>query len=807
MYAEVSPTNDAGAGILNKWAGSVLDDYDYTSKSGTKNLVFGNTVRIADDYYTALYEVPKLSGAPMIVSLPAGAFVRLADDFDGDGTPGALYLYLGAANPAIDLGAENFATGALWVEVGGTYRWMGTAESRNLGTEDYTDFEHWKRLTATNLITDSLSYALLSEVGVLLKKEGLTGGSDSYYGLIDHNDVRTIVEAFIRNATVTAGTDVSVVATDAAPHLGVRGQLRRAVGRHRRRDRDERRPLERERVDRGQHRDRRRRRAGRRTAPRADRRDRDQPHRGLGREEPRRRVQLDRLDPGQHLLQRRGHAHVRLRLLLRLDEQRPSGDARERRPGARRQRLPCRRRVHVQGRGADGLRRPLAAVPGLRQPAALGERHRHRQRRLRLHEHADAGDARGRQARQDPGRHERPDLQVRRADADRAREPDTGHRPGLHRHRPVGQLHPGVRRAAPVARAGARDRLADRRRRRHHGGRELGRAAQRDRRQRQRRRGRARPALPGRADDDEDARTRRARRRRKVEGYGASGAAGGIVLAQNKVSSFARAAIVFTGATQGIVTATGDVTVSAQDTAGVDSHSSVVQDVATSNDLTGFIPIVESLFPGDYSYTTASGTQTLSAGDRVRLGTLYGGGGDGGAVYEYLGLGLPTYVASNTGPDTQTVAPNETVQLPANWLGLGQPGARYKFVGTVAQGTGLHLRETNYFDTSLWELVTNSVNLSTTNYSTGPWTKLVGGAGEPREPLSRDRQLHELRRTGDRGPDRAQRRAQRRRRADRERERHSRVGDRHRARGRDAPRRSDDDRQRVRWQLLRHRHA
>ena len=107
MYAEVSPTNDAGAGILNKWAGSVLDDYDYTSKSGTKSLVFGNTVRIADDYYTADFEVPALDGATMIVSLPTGAFVRLADDYDGDGgTPGALYRYLGAADPAIDLGAR-----------------------------------------------------------------------------------------------------------------------------------------------------------------------------------------------------------------------------------------------------------------------------------------------------------------------------------------------------------------------------------------------------------------------------------------------------------------------------------------------------------------------------------------------------------------------------------------------------------------------------------------------------------------------------------------------------------------------------
>src|SRR5258706_9305980 len=48
MYGEVSPTNDAGAGILNSWAGSVLDEYKFTSKSGTQSLKFGDLVRVAD---------------------------------------------------------------------------------------------------------------------------------------------------------------------------------------------------------------------------------------------------------------------------------------------------------------------------------------------------------------------------------------------------------------------------------------------------------------------------------------------------------------------------------------------------------------------------------------------------------------------------------------------------------------------------------------------------------------------------------------------------------------------------------------
>ena len=215
----------------------------------------------------------------------------------------------------------------------------------------------------------------------------------------------------------------------------------------------------------------------------------------------------------------------------------------------------------------------------------------------------------------------------------------------------------------------------------------------------------------------------------KVDGYGANGAAGGIVLAQNKVSTFARAAIIFTGPTQGEVTAAGgDVTVLAQDTAGIDAHSSVVQDVVTTNDLSGIVPIIESIIPGDYDFTTASGDVDLHVGARVRLGATYAGGGDGGEVYVYLGAILPTYVVANGVPNVQNVTPGQTVRLPANWLGLGAPGAAYTFVGTAAQGTSVDLSTANYFDTALWELVTSTVDLGSEDYTSASWLKLVGGA-------------------------------------------------------------------------------
>ena len=37
IYGAVSKTNDAGAGIINNWAGTVLDDYRFTSRSGSRS--------------------------------------------------------------------------------------------------------------------------------------------------------------------------------------------------------------------------------------------------------------------------------------------------------------------------------------------------------------------------------------------------------------------------------------------------------------------------------------------------------------------------------------------------------------------------------------------------------------------------------------------------------------------------------------------------------------------------------------------------------------------------------------------------
>ena len=203
MYGEVSPTNDAGAGILNMWAGSVLDDYQYTSNSGTKPSSSATASALADDYYDAgLRGRGSSTARSMIVSLTTGDFVRLTDDYDGDtGVAGSLYRFLGAAGERRSRGRELRRSVALGrgrrrLPVDG-HR-AGPSTSGRPTTRTSSSGRSSRRPT---LITDSLVYALLSEVGVALKKEGLTGCSNSYYGLIDHNDVRTTVEAYIEGAT------------------------------------------------------------------------------------------------------------------------------------------------------------------------------------------------------------------------------------------------------------------------------------------------------------------------------------------------------------------------------------------------------------------------------------------------------------------------------------------------------------------------------------------------------------------------------------------------------------------------------
>ena len=635
MYGEVSPTNDAGAGILNGWAGSVLDDYQYTSKSGTKNLVFGDRVRLADDHYDAVVgpEVGELDGASQIVSLTSGAFVGLTDDYDGgQGNAGSIYRFLGATG-SVDLGAENFNDPSRWVEVGGVYQWMGTAAlgvGRNLGTEDYTDFEHWKRLSATTLITDSLSYAVLSEVGVALKKEGLTGGSNSYYGLIDHNDVRTTVEAYIQGTTVTAGDDVSVIARDAAlisatedsyvvPWDGVGGVI--ATN-------------------------------GILSSADAWIKNSDVTTTGditvdaehLAQIDASTTSRIEAWDAKSLVVAFNAIGWIPVNIFFSAADvltgasdylyDYTSND----RPAT----LSNGKLVRVDsGQFAGQVFRYIGSpLSGSIDLTPIFQNYGDATRWVNtsaqlpvLHDYTStqtvASLARGKRVLVTTGGHSgrvfkyvgtatTTSTSLSPTDQDYSDinnwidvTPVFGGQQPSHAQALVidtplnagGNISVTATSGSQLNAIVGNDNVVE---------------AALD------------LLLPGAQTTTKETNKKTGKVTKKVSGYGASGSAGGIVLASNKASSFARAAIEFTTG-QGTVVAAGDINIVSRDSAGIDSHSSVIQDVVVTNDLTGIIPIVASLLPGDYKYTTASGTQNVKAGDRVRLGATYANGGTGGA--------------------------------------------------------------------------------------------------------------------------------------------------------------------------------
>ena len=151
--------------------------------------------------------------------------------------------------------------------------------------------------------------------------------------------------------------------------------------------------------------------------------------------------------------------------------------------------------------------------------------------------------------------------------------------------------------------------------------RDVGGAAERGRRQRERRRGRGRPALHDRRPEGREAvrgATKKAGEKKKIDGYGASGLAGGGILASNKVSSFAKAFIDFTArrapSRQSARSPSPRRTPPASTRR---APSSSPRSCRTTS--RGIVDIVNQfIIPGDYDFTTASGVQCVSGGDLVR---------------------------------------------------------------------------------------------------------------------------------------------------------------------------------------------
>ena len=83
---------------------------------------------------------------------------------------------------------------------GAVYQYMGTATaglSASLAAQDYTDFERWKEVNRRSALTESLQYAVLSQIGVALGKDDLPAlynAADLYVGISRRHDL--LVEGF-----------------------------------------------------------------------------------------------------------------------------------------------------------------------------------------------------------------------------------------------------------------------------------------------------------------------------------------------------------------------------------------------------------------------------------------------------------------------------------------------------------------------------------------------------------------------------------------------------------------------------------
>ena len=153
LMANSSSSNDGGAGILNSLAGTLLDSYQYSSNSETQPLNFGDKVRVASTYLNA-------------------------------GDPGSVYEYMGVDGTSVDLHLQ-----------------------------DYANKDLWKKLSETNIIPSAIATTALKATGI----EGATGGSKALSGLVARNDVVSDVDAYIVDATVTASDgDITLRALEKA---------------------------------------------------------------------------------------------------------------------------------------------------------------------------------------------------------------------------------------------------------------------------------------------------------------------------------------------------------------------------------------------------------------------------------------------------------------------------------------------------------------------------------------------------------------------------------------------------------------
>ena len=85
LLAAQSSSNDYGVGVLNTVANNLLQQYNYTDRSGNQFVNFGDTVRVDDNGY--------LVEDPIVDEINSGDKVQIV----ADGAVVAVYEYAGAS--------------------------------------------------------------------------------------------------------------------------------------------------------------------------------------------------------------------------------------------------------------------------------------------------------------------------------------------------------------------------------------------------------------------------------------------------------------------------------------------------------------------------------------------------------------------------------------------------------------------------------------------------------------------------------------------------------------------------------------
>ncbi|MGN7612778.1 beta strand repeat-containing protein, partial [Magnetococcales bacterium HHB-1] len=118
---------------------------------------------------------------------------------------------------------------------------------------------------------------------------------------------------------------------------------------------------------------------------------------------------------------------------------------------------------------------------------------------------------------------------------------------------------------------------------------------------------------------------------------GAQGGSGSGIFASNMVNGAVKATIDFSSTDRGVITAGSNVDVLATNDAALYANTKMVSSSVTTSD--GGATVLKETIDKfiDADFLSSDGVQTISFGEKVRLSSDYSNGGEGGAVYKFMG--------------------------------------------------------------------------------------------------------------------------------------------------------------------------